>query len=143
MDIFNGRTGKVANERPRTSLIQDKVHAMKVHFYIEANPIRANMYKFENLKVFKFSTFRYFAFGITDEYTKMIEVPQWYINLGRTPELRQRKYRSLFKKYLEELLMQCPWMWEKYIGDPFWCAEKDAELKGRSKKRRSKATDPP
>src|SRR5690606_9407085 len=45
------RTGKVANERPKTSLIQSDHHAMRAQFYVEANPIRANICKAENLKL--------------------------------------------------------------------------------------------
>lgn len=75
---------------------------MRVHFYIEANPIRAGLFKFENLKLFKYSSFRFYAHGITDELTQLLEIPTWYDELGRTPKERQLRYRKLFRKYLDD-----------------------------------------
>lgn len=95
------RSGRVIEDRPKTSLIQNENHEMRVHFYIEANPIRARKCKIEQLREYKFSSYRFYAFGIQDEFSSLITVPDWYKNLGRTPFQRQRKYRKLFLKYLE------------------------------------------
>ncbi len=103
--LFNDtqkRTGAVGNGRAKTIPIQGTPSAkMRAHMYVEANPIRARIRKFENLKMFEFSSFRFYAFGITDEFTVNLAVPEWYLHLGTTAQARQRRYRSLFKGYLE------------------------------------------
>ena len=97
-----GRTGKVANERPKTPLIENNEHCMRVHFYIEANPVRANLCKKEYLKHYKYSTFKFYAYGIRDAYTELLSLPDWYMDLGKTAKQRQKKYIKLFYEYLEE-----------------------------------------
>jgi len=61
--IFNKffkRTGKVANERPKTVVVQEAERSqMRAHMYVEANPIRAGIRKFENLKLYRFSSFHF------------------------------------------------------------------------------------
>ena len=114
------RSGKVANERPGTPLIQDEEHMMRVHFYIEANPIRAKMCTYEKLKFYKHSSFKFYAFGIRDQWSHLITIPQWYINLGKTAKQRQAKYRKLFKLYLEKDIGGSKWMFAPFIGTPYW-----------------------
>jgi hypothetical protein len=97
------RSGAVGNGRPRTIPIQGTDSAlMRTHMYIEANPIRAGFRKVENLKVYKFSSFRFYAYGILDEFTNDLEIPKWYLGLGSTPVARQQAYRSLFWKYVRQ-----------------------------------------
>src|SRR5690606_18678822 len=84
------RSGKVAEARPKTSLIENEEHEMRVHFYIEANPIRANMCAPENLKNYKYNTFKFYAYGIRDEHTSLLTIPQWYLDLGKTAQERQK-----------------------------------------------------
>lgn len=114
------RSGKVANERPYSSLIEDFNHVMKVHLYIEANPIKANMYSFKNLKNFKFSTFRLFAYGIVDEYNDFISLPSWYLALGRTPAERQRRFRKIFLDYISNFKQTIDLFKLKFIGTAVW-----------------------
>jgi hypothetical protein len=127
--IFNKvfkRTGKVANERPRTVLVQETDRSqMRAHMYVEANPIRAGMRKAENLKLYRFSSFRFYAFGIMDEFTQLLVPPEWYLNLGQTPEERQRKYRSLFSLYLGNgnLGTRLEGFLKLVMGDPDWCLD--------------------
>ncbi len=117
--IFS-RSGKVANERPKTPLIENSEHCMRVHFYIEANPVRANMVTLEKLKFYKHSSYRFFAHGIKDNWSKLLTLPEWYVSLGKTPRSRQSKYRKLFLKYLTSELFGSKWMYAKYIGSPMW-----------------------
>lgn len=132
-NFFHKRSGKVANERPKTSVIQDTIHAMRVHFYIEANPIRAGMRKFENLKLFQYSSYGFYAFGITDFFSKYLTPPKWYLELGDTAKKRQEKYRSLFKKYLDE---GSPInLFKRFLGEVAWIAEAEELLKARFKQR--------
>ncbi len=114
------RSGKVANERPKTPLIENSEHCMRVHFYIEANPVRANMVTLEKLKFYKYSSYRFFAHGIRDAWTSLLTLPDWYLALGKTKAVRQSKYRKLFLKYLSSELFGSKWMYAKYIGGPVW-----------------------
>jgi REP element-mobilizing transposase RayT len=114
------RTGKVANERPKTPPIQNESYAMKAHMYVEANPIRAGLFKYENLRSFRFSSFRYYAFGIRDEFTKHLTPPAWYLALGSSQEQRMRNYRKLFKWYLENTLYPAQYFLGDCIGDVTW-----------------------
>lgn len=75
---------------------------MRAHMYIEANPVRAGSREFENLKLYKGSSFRFYAFGDVDKLTRNLEIPEWYLLLGETPAARQAAYRSIFKAFLEE-----------------------------------------
>lgn len=99
---LNKRSGAVANDRPKTALLQNDFHSMRAQFYVEANPIRARICTAENLKLQTFTSYRYYAYGIIDAQTKLIHPPDWYLRLGDTPKERQAKYRSLFKAYLEK-----------------------------------------
>lgn len=115
------RSGKVANERPKTPLIENTEHLMRVHFYIEANPIRANKIKLEKLKYYKYSSYRFYAHGIKDKWTELLTIPDWYLELGRTTIERQRKYRKLFLEYLQEnLTKKSQEMLQLLIGSPLW-----------------------
>lgn len=117
------RSGKVAESRPKTSLIENTEHDIRVHFYIEANPIRAKLCKLENLKNYRFNSFKFYAYGIKDEYTKMLTIPNWYLELGANPKERQRKYRKLFYQYIKD---QEHSYWSQkilgdfFIGSPIW-----------------------
>ncbi len=78
------------NERPRTALIGGIASEMRVHFYIEANPIRAGMVKLEKFRYYFWNSYRYFAHGELDERTQQITPPQWYLELGVTVQERQK-----------------------------------------------------
>ncbi len=134
-NIFNkisNRQGAVAYDRPKTPLIQPNMwHEMRVHFYIEANPLRAKMIR--NLKMYSYSSFRFYAWGIKDEFTKKLTVPKWYLALGKTSKDRQSKYRSLFEKYLKETLVYTAiYTKSKFIGDPTWVFFEMKSLKNKA-----------
>ncbi len=96
------RFGKVAEGRPKTSLIENVEHLMRVHFYIEANPVRAGRCTLKQLHFYKFSSYRFYAYGIKDEFSELLTPPDWYQALGPTARLRQARYRSLFRDYLDQ-----------------------------------------
>lgn len=96
------RSGKVGEDRPKTPLVQDVPRLMRLQFYIEANPIRAGISSFGKLKFYKFNSYRFYAFGIVDEFTDFLTPPAWYLELGPAPKERQREYRRLFLQYLQE-----------------------------------------
>lgn len=117
------RSGKVAEARPKTSLIENTEHEIRVHFYIEANPVRAGLCKPENLRSYKFNSFKFYAYGIRDEYTSLLTIPEWYLQLGRTMLERQKKYRKLFYSYLfeQEGYEINPQIYEcAFIGSQLW-----------------------
>ena len=92
------RRGKVAYERPKTCLIGDENYSMTATFYIHANPLRAGMVK--NAADYPWSTHKLYAFGKRNKFNRFVKFPKWYMELGKTPEERQRKYRKLFDAYL-------------------------------------------
>ena len=97
----NNRSGKVAEDRPKTVLIGDWHHEMLATFYVHANPLRANMVK--DLRNYYWSTHRLYAFGVRDWFTRNVKLPEWYKALGRSPKQRQRNYRKAFERYLKEM----------------------------------------
>lgn len=117
----NNRSGKVAEGRPKTPLIQDITHEMRVHFYIEANPIRAGFRTLENLKNYRYSSYGFYAYGIKTQFTHLLTIPEWYQKLGKNNQERQRKYRKLFKEYLDTYSPRSSILFKKtFIGDPLW-----------------------
>jgi hypothetical protein len=127
---INSRSGKVAEDRPKTPRVQNTEHEKRVHFYIEANPIRAGIRKLENLQDFRYSTYGFYAFGKKTKFTHLITVPKWYLELGKTAAERQRKYRKLFRNYLESTSLSNGSIFLKtYIGDPFWIKEVILQIK--------------
>lgn len=137
-NIFNkqhNRQGPVAYDRPKTPLIQtDGWHQMRVHFYIEANPLRAHMVR--DLKMYKYSSYRFYAWGIKDEFTQKLSIPKWYLELGKNSKQRQAKYRALFDAYLKEMLLRPPnYTTTKFIGDPVWAFLQNKQFKELSHQR--------
>ena len=94
------RQGKVAYDRPKTQEIEDQYGLMRVMFYIECNPVKAGIAKHPT--DYKFSSCRFYAFGEVNEFTKHLDIPKWYIELGVTARQRQKKYRKLLDAYMRE-----------------------------------------
>lgn len=138
---LHARSGKVAESRPKTSLIEDITHAMRVHFYIEANPIRAGLCEFENLQRFKHSSFRYYAFGARDQFTRHLMEPDWYIELAPTPALRQKRYRALFRAYLQEYGNKKINYLKPFIGSLMWVLRQVTYCKDQVQQRDSELYD--
>lgn len=100
----NKKTGKFAEDRPKTCLIENFDHALRVHFYVEANPLLAGKYK--NLKQLKkdhFNSYSFYAYGLKSKFSDILTIPEWYIQLGPDDETRQLQYRKLFATYLIEM----------------------------------------
>ena len=129
------RSGKVANERPKTPLIGDTESQMRVHFYIEANPIRANKRTFENLRFDLWNSYRYYAHGEVDEVTKHLTPPEWYLALGSSSKERQRSYRKLFLDYLERSLRSGAKFLKRFIGTALWMKDQEVALKALLKEK--------
>lgn len=125
---IHNRSGKVAEGRPKTSVIENTEHEMRVHFYIEANPIRSGKCTEKKLRNYCHSSYRFYAFGVTDSFTKMLTVPDWYLKLGSTPKVRQRKYRVLFCQYIGKELDRVEFF-SPFIGSPLWKLQETAFVK--------------
>lgn len=118
---IKNRSGKVAEGRPKTPLIQNYDHLIEVHFYVEANPVRARKMTVENLKHYRYSSYRFYAFGIRDKFTELLTIPEWYLALGKTSRDRQRKHRKLFYAYLKEKgINQLNGFLDYFIGSQLW-----------------------
>lgn len=117
---LNHRSGKVAESRPKTSLIENLEHTMRVHMYIEANPIRAGKCNLHQLKNYKYCSYAFYAYGIKNEFTALLTIPRWYIELGDNDLQRQLKYRQLFELYLNESKLIKIKMLDYFIGSTLW-----------------------
>lgn len=135
----HNRLGKVAYDRPKTCLIQEDEHSMRATFYIHANPIRAGITK--NAANYKWSTHKLYAFGKRESFMKKVIFPKWYMELGKTWEERQRKYRQLFDLYLKEIgLTAQDFLNRNFFGNSIWMLELRKKVSGWYK---SKSKAPP
>lgn len=96
------RCGKVAQDRPLTSQIQDEEYEMRVVLYIHANPVRAGICN--DAKDYVWSTHTLYAYGKKPKWMKGMPFvfPDWYMALGETMQQRQKVYRQIFDRYLME-----------------------------------------
>lgn len=99
---ISNRSGKVANERPKTPYVENDESLIRVHMYIEANPVRAGKLTLKQLKYHKYSSYMFYAYGVKNKWTKNLTYPDWYLKLGKTLKECQRIYREMFCQYLNE-----------------------------------------
>ena len=99
-NIRHHRLGEVIHDRPKTKASQEDAYAIQVMLYDHFNPVRAHLIpEPTHVKWKLFSSARYMAFGEENEFTCMITLPDWYLNLGKTPKQRQRKYRQMLEQF--------------------------------------------
>ena len=133
---LNRRSGKVSESRPKTSLIENIDHTMKVHMYIEANPIRAGKCSLKQLKHYKFCSYAFYAYGIKNEFTELLTIPDWYTALGSNAIQRQIKYRMLFEEYLKESKLLKIEIMANFIGSKLWVIKELRRYRDLSKNRK-------
>jgi putative transposase len=125
---MNDRCGKVAQDRPHTTLLEGDSSEMEVVFYVHANPLRAKIVK--DLRNYPWSTHNLYAFGKRKAWMRNIKLPKWYLALGKTPLLRQKTYRRLFAKYLKEKgLVKQSFLKRRFFGSITWIDSKEALVK--------------
>ncbi len=113
------RCGKVAQDRPKTCLIGDEDHEMRVIFYIHANPVRAKMVR--DAKDYYWSTHQLYAYGRKQPWMRHIVFPGWYLKLGTTMRERQEQYIKLFNRYLKQQgLVYIPIFRKHFYGPIMW-----------------------
>jgi putative transposase len=95
-----GRRGPVGQDRPKTVVVEDSEALMRLMFYHDWNPVEAGLATHPSR--YPFSSYRFYAYGEVNEWTKRITPPQWYLDLADTPEERQRLYRKLCDLYWSE-----------------------------------------
>ena len=117
---LHNRSGKVAEGRPKTPPIENTEHLARVHFYVEANPVRAGKMPLGRLRDYKYSSHQFFAYGIKGPHSDLIEIPDWYMELGDSPRKRQKEYRKLFEQYLELNKVGHENYIKQFIGSPIW-----------------------
>ena len=94
------RRGPVGQGRPKTVTVEDKEGLMRLMFYHDWNPVAAGIC--DHPMDYHFSSYRFYAFGETNKWTRYLTPPQWYIDLADSPEERQRLYRILCDEYWED-----------------------------------------
>ena len=138
----NGRSGKVAEDRPKTCLLEDDRAAMEVTFYVHANPYRAQMPRSRAVN-YRFSTHRLYAYGKREHWMGLITFPGWYMELGKTMEARQKVYRRLFADYLRRTGHESTIKYRKlFYGSHLWTTEKEERLKALLKFHSSGSSPP-
>jgi len=139
----HGRIGPVAAGRPTTVCLGGTEDAIRCDLYIMCNPVRAGIVRHPTDILWKdFSCCRYFAYGEKNYYDDMLELPQWYLDLGRTDSERQHKFRSMLDRYLVETgFKRDPRLSTGYFfGPDEWVEERRKRMREMIKK---KSTGPP
>jgi len=130
------RRGKVAYDRPKTSEIENQDGLLRVMFYGDVNPVRAGIVSHPSK--YKYSSYRFYAYGEKNEFTDQLTMPACYLALGKTPQQRQKAYRSLCDQYLREkgLLDDAPLEMEcRFIGSESWQNDRRVALRKSIKNR--------
>lgn len=91
------RRGPVAQDRPKTVVAQNQEQLKRIMFYLDWNPVRAGMC--QHPSEYRFSSYRYYAFGEVNRWTKHLSRPRWYQELASTDEERQLAYRQKCDEY--------------------------------------------
>lgn len=127
---FMKRSGKFADDRPKTSLIENDAHEMRAHMYVEANPIRSGKTVLGKLKFDEFCSFGFYAYGFKTEFSSMLSLPNWYLRLGKTNRDRQRKYRRAFVAYVGSTLnnWKSTLFRRRFIGSSTWIEAQNNRL---------------
>jgi len=95
------RSGTLWQGRFKSSLIDKESYFLTCLRYIEMNPVRANIVSSPEL--YRWSSYRVRAFG---EKSPILDLDQWYNDLGRNSEERQVKYRQFFQSSMPESTLE-------------------------------------
>ena len=93
----------MAQDRPKTVVADDQEQLKRLMFYIDWNPVRAGMCKHPS--EYRFSSYRFYAHGEVNDWTRCLSLPKWYVELGDTDEVRQQRYRDECDRYYREGLL--------------------------------------
>jgi len=92
------RLGKVSCERPKTVPLGDDRAILTVMFYVDANAPKAGLVG----SAWEWATcsHRFYAYGEESRWTKLLDPPQAYLDLGETPAERQAAYLEGYAAYI-------------------------------------------
>jgi putative transposase len=91
------RRGPVGQDRPKTVVAEDAAALKRIMFYHDWNPVEAGIV--DHPSKYEYSSYNFYAHGKQSRWTKYLTQPQWYLDLGVTPEARQAAYRKLSDEY--------------------------------------------
>jgi len=94
------RTGTLWEGRYKATLIDSDQYLLTCYRYIELNPVRAHIVK--DPAEYLWSSYHAHARGHCDA---VVEDHPLYVSLGRNTKVRQRTYRSLFDKSLDDVTL--------------------------------------
>lgn len=90
------RSGTLWEGRYKSALVESEQYLLTCSRYIELNPVRAGMVKAPGQ--YKWSSYHSNALGINDINLTQHEI---YKRLGKSNELRQQAYKTLFKNHFD------------------------------------------
>lgn len=90
------RTGTLWEGRYKSSLVDSDAYLLICMRYIEMNPVRAGMVVHPG--EYQWSSYSANAY---DKVNELLNPHLLYVQLGKTTEIRNRVYRSLFESYLK------------------------------------------
>ncbi len=98
---IRSRTGSVSESRPKTIPIRTDIQEIVTTFYNHTNPLRGKLVKsVDELKDYSWSTHLFFGYGIFKPWMRSVILPEWYFELGTTPNEQRRYYLYLLNEYL-------------------------------------------
>lgn len=94
------RSGTLWEGRFKSCLIESERYLLQCYRYIELNPVTAGMV-YEPSE-YAWSSYRCNALG---KYSEMLSPHAEYLLLGKTDEERQKNYRALFERHLDQRMI--------------------------------------
>ena len=94
------RRGPLGQDRFKSVIAEDDEAMMEMMFYGDWNPVEAGLCN--HPREYAFSSYRFYAYGEVNNWTRYLTKPQWYINLADTDEERQRLYIELCDAWWKE-----------------------------------------
>jgi len=97
--------GHVWQGRYKSSLLDKENYFIWCGLYSELNPVRAKLA--EKPEDWQWSSFRFYAFGETNPLIEeLIDIDPYYLELGNSPEERQKRYRENVERILKEKFLE-------------------------------------
>jgi putative transposase len=134
-----GGVGHVWQGRYKSSLIDKENYFIWCGLYVELNPVRAGLV--EKPEDWRWSSYNFYAFGKVDSLIGgLIDVDPYYLQLGDSPEERQKGYRQniegvMKEKFLEDIREELN---QGVFGSPNFITTVKEKFKIRSLKRRGR-----
>ncbi len=139
------RKGQVVMDRFKSPRIETDKDLLQVMIYIDFNPFRAG--KVSHPQDYQYSSYGYYAYGKEDP---LIDPPETYLALGKTPQTRRKVYREMVEYILKrDGNLKKNYSNTYFIGNPAWVIKRYNYLqsvmarKRASQKNRANSYKPP